>query len=73
MRLALQTPHVPALPPTLALEASSTSRRVKPSSLPAPISNPKWTAIWIVQNTNKVGAVWMTADTLPLAPTLQTN
>lgn len=61
------------VPPTLALLASSTSRRVKPKSLPRPRIMAKCTPICSRQNTKSEGAVRTTAATLPLAPTCITT
>ena len=57
-------------PPTLALEASSMSRREKPNALPTPRVMPRWMPIWMKQKTKSAGQDETTAAMDALAPTV---
>mmetsp|Transcript_14421 Transcript_14421/g.45089 ORF Transcript_14421/g.45089 Transcript_14421/m.45089 type:complete len:235 (-) Transcript_14421:310-1014(-) len=65
--LAAAKPAAVVGPPTLALDASSTSRFRRPSSLPSPSASNRCTAICTKQKANSAGALVSTAATLPAA------
>jgi len=67
--LVVAIPQAVVGPPTLALDAISNDFRSKPSSFPNPRVRARWTAIWMRQNKNILGAVLMTFQMFPLAPT----
>lgn len=71
--LAVAIPHAVVGPPTLALEAISSSFRSNPNSLPTPRITARWTAIWTKANAKMPGVVFITFEMLPFAPTTAKN
>jgi len=71
--LVVAIPQAVVGPPTLALDAISNNFRSNPSSFPNPRVTARWTAIWMRQNKNILGAVVMTFQMFPLAPTTAKN
>lgn len=71
--LAVAIPQAVVGPPTLALDAKSSSFKSKRSNLPTPRITAKWTDTWIRANRKILGAVFMTFHMLPLVPTTVKN
>lgn len=66
---AVAIPQAVVGPPTLALDAKSNIFRFIPNSFPKPRITIRWTVTWTKANIKILGAVLMTCQILPLAPT----
>lgn len=67
--LAVAIPHAVVGPPTLAFDATSNSFWSKRNSFPNPRITARWMAIWTRENMKMLGAVFITFNIFPVAPT----